>query len=183
MGLSSPWYFRAVPMDNTRQAAKYARAFGQLEDPNGFGAKFGPRTTERRSACYNFTTAEQCNWNGAMWPFETAKTGTALINLLQEYPAQHTVGRGAFHRLLQMYAHAHTRTEAENLPPPHVDEDLHPDDGYWITRRKMHGILPWRGAGGLGRTGGADPLAARGDHYARDRDSNPPRQPRTRAGC
>ena len=48
MGLSSPWYFRAVPDDATR-TRKYATAFSQLEDPNGFGARFGPRTTERRS--------------------------------------------------------------------------------------------------------------------------------------
>jgi len=43
-----------------------------------------------------------------------------------------------------------------------VDEDLHPDDGYWITRRKLHGIAPWPGTGGLG--GPRDPLRARGTH-------------------
>ena len=106
-----------------------------------------------------------------MWPYETCKAGTALVNLLQLYPAQvpactprahrvHTVThtactrharahtpppphtplvqrtatRDTFERLLVTYARAHTRSHAEGLSPPHVDEDLHPDDGYWITR-------------------------------------------------
>ena len=47
MGLSSPWYFRAVP-DDAMRSRKYATAFAQLDDPDGFGARFGPRTTERR---------------------------------------------------------------------------------------------------------------------------------------
>ena len=41
-----------------------------------------------------------------------------------------------------------------------MDEDLHPDDGYWITRRKLHGIAPWPDTGGLG--GPRDPLRTRG---------------------
>lgn len=104
--------------------------------------------------------------SSAMWPFETSKVGTALINLLQTYPPQQTAGRHTFDDFIRRYARAHTRTTADGgLPPPHVDEDLHPDDGYWITRRKMHGVPPWPGTGGIGRPRGADPLAARGDHY------------------
>jgi hypothetical protein len=34
---------------------------------------------------------------------------------------------------------------------------------YWITRRKLHGIAPWPGTGGLG--GKRDPLRNRGSHY------------------
>jgi hypothetical protein len=121
------------------------------------------------------------------------------------HPAQRTATRSTFERLLVTYARAHTRSHAEGLSPPHVDEDLHPgthapppppltppcttplpplpsplhptsslpslphtththaDDGYWITRRKLHGIAPWPGTGGLG--GARDPLRARGTHY------------------
>ena len=88
---------------------------------------------------------------------------TALINVLQTYPAQATVGRQTFDHVLRTYARAHTRSHAEGLLPPHVDEDLHPDDGYWITRRKLHGIAPWPKTGGLG--GRNDPLRGRGTHY------------------
>jgi hypothetical protein len=35
---------------------------------------------------------------------------------------------------------------------PQIDEDLHPDDGYWITRRKLYKHPN-------------DPLKNRGDHY------------------
>ena len=67
MGLSSPWYFGAVPSDDPKTSAKYASAFRQLEDAEGFGAAWGPRTTERRSSCYNFSNSAQCNWNGGSW--------------------------------------------------------------------------------------------------------------------
>ena len=66
MGLSSPWYFNAVPSSDQSEAARYAAAFEHLEDPAGFGAKWGPRTTERRSICYNFSNSAQCNWNGGV---------------------------------------------------------------------------------------------------------------------
>ena len=53
-------------------------------------------------------------------------------------------------------------------PPPSLPSlphatHTHADDGYWITRRKLHGIAPWPGTGGLG--GARDPLRARGTHY------------------
>ena len=165
MGLTSPWYFSAVPRTAVA-SAKYSKAWRQLHDPAGFGAKWGPRTTERRHSCYNFSNGAQCNWNGGSWPYETSKAGTALINLLQLYPEQTHGTRADFDRLLRDYARAHTRSHAENLPPPHVDEDLHPDDGYWITRRKLHGIHPWPGTGGLGNPRDRSPTGAgRGTHY------------------
>jgi len=163
MGLSSPWYFGAVPRE-AGESRKYAKAFEQLFDPAGFGAPWGPRTTELRACAFNFSNRAQCNWNGPVWPYETSKVGTALINLLQAYPEQPYAGRAEFERLLVGYARAHTRSHAEGLAPPHVDEELHPDDGYWITRRKLHGIHPWPGTGGLGG-GKRDPLHNRGDHY------------------
>lgn len=67
MGLSSPWYFSAVPRD-PEGSRTYARAFEQLHHPDGFGAKWGPRTTERRACAYNFSNRAQCNWNGPVPP-------------------------------------------------------------------------------------------------------------------
>lgn len=52
---------------------QYSVGFRQLRDPDGFDAKWGPTTCERRHDCYNFTTDAQCNWNGGVWPFETSK--------------------------------------------------------------------------------------------------------------
>lgn len=107
-----------------------------------------------------------CSWVGApqVWPFETSKVGTALINLLQLYPSQPYAGRDTFDQFIRTYARAHTKSHAEGLTPPHVDEDLHPDEGYWITRRKLHGVHPWPGTGGLGSP--RDRMRNRGDHCA-----------------
>jgi len=121
-----------------------------------------------------------------VWPFEVSKAATALAELLQTHPPQPHAGIAAWEALMLTYARAHTRARAEGRGPPHVDEDLHPDDGYWITRRKLHispylpispnngywitrrklhGVRPWAGAGGLGASNGRDWLAKRGDHY------------------
>ena len=62
MGLSSPWYFGAVPTE-PNASARYASAFRQLHHPRGFGARWGPTTTERRACAYNFSNRAQCNWN------------------------------------------------------------------------------------------------------------------------
>ena len=105
---------------------------------------------------------------GPVWPFEVSKAATALAELLQTHPPQPHAGIAAWEALMLTYARAHTRARAEGRAPPHVDEDLHPDDGYWITRRKLHGVRPWAGAGGLGASNGRDWLAKRGDRYFRD---------------
>jgi hypothetical protein len=57
---------------------KFAAGFRQLRDSQGFDARWGPTTTERRHSCYNFTTDAQCNWNGGVWPFETSKVSALL---------------------------------------------------------------------------------------------------------
>eukprot|EP01043_Picozoa_sp_COSAG02_P048528 COSAG02_NODE_4773_length_4994_cov_3.910725_5_plen_485_part_00 len=70
MGLSSPWYFSVIPKDDDKALGKYVSSFKQLTDPQGFAAKWGPRTAELRTPCYNFTqfrswtTRHECNWNG-----------------------------------------------------------------------------------------------------------------------
>ena len=55
--------------------------------------QWGPRTCERRSPCYNFSTEAQCNWHGSSWPFETSKTLTGLANLLQAGPVDIGIAR------------------------------------------------------------------------------------------
>ena len=165
MGLTSPWYFAAVPRGSARVAeyaryrppppppppppspppvspppsppppssppappapspppelSRYAAAFKQLDDPAGFGARWGPRTTERRhAACYNFSNHAQCNWNGGVWPYETCKAGTALINLLHLYPAQRAAGRATFEKLLVTCAAHRPPCPPCHRPPCH----------------------------------------------------------------
>ena len=153
-GLSSPWYFGAVPMGN---ASTYAAAWGRLFDDDGFAAKWGPRTAERRDPCYNFTTNHECSWNGPTWPFETSKVLTGALNLLHDYPSN-TGGIDATNlwTLISQYARLHSHTSAVNASDWLLDgvghawigEDLHPDDGFWLARAIMYA------AGNSGRNRG-----------------------------
>ena len=148
-GLSSPWYFRAVP---ARSAARYAAAFGRLFDrTGGFGAEWGPRTAERSDACYNYTSHHECTWNAPSWPFETSKVITGALNFLHDYPAAAHAAPGAIDahglwRLLRDYARAHTHARAVNssgwllsgLGGAWIGEALHPDEGYWLPRARLY---------------------------------------------
>ena len=144
MGLSSPWYFGVIPKTgNTFE--KYLPSWKQLADPQGFAAKFGPRTAELRTPCYNFTqfrswgTRHECNWNGPSWPFETAKLVTGMASLLLDYPAQSTVTPKDFMTLLKGYARQHTAGVAANGVSPWVGEVMHPETGEWLARQIMYG--------------------------------------------
>ena len=156
-GLSWPWYHGAAH-------ARHAVAWRQLTDPNGFAAKWGVTTTERRHPCYNFSTSVgggpfPTSWNGPVWPYESAKLGTALIRALHD--AGHrkalrsfaSISAADFYAFLAQYARMHTRGAARDVPAgePFVGESFHGEDGYWLTRE----LLYQRKAGDR----------RRGDHY------------------
>ena len=146
----SPWYFHVPDAANASSAAKYAAAFEQLADPQGFAGPWGVRTCELRAPCYNYTQfrpatqRHECNWNGPSWPYETCKALTGLANLLNDYPAAAaaaapTVGSAAgFTALLRQYARQHTRGEAEQGVSPWIGEVMHPDTGAWLARQLMY---------------------------------------------
>ena len=64
----------------------------QVFDANGFAAKWGPRTAERRAADYNFSCAHECTWNGPSWPFETSRLVTGLASLLNSNASEACLG-------------------------------------------------------------------------------------------
>ena len=70
LGLGPPWYFEVPdPAAGAGGLAKYVRAWEQLFDEQGFKAKWGPTTAERRHRCFNFTgSTHECNWAGPSWP-------------------------------------------------------------------------------------------------------------------
>ena len=139
----SPWYFGVLPKDSSSE--KYLPAFKQLTDPQGFAARWGPRTAELRAPCYNFTqfrsytTRHECNWNGPSWPFETAKLITGIGNLLIDYPSQDTVTSQGLMDLLRQYARQHTEGVAANGASPWIGEVMHPETGEWLARQLMYG--------------------------------------------
>ena len=74
-----PWYFDLPHAD-------HVVAWKQLTDPQGFLAKYGPTTAERRSPRFRFEYPHECLWNGPSWPFATTQTLVALANLLNGAP-------------------------------------------------------------------------------------------------
>ena len=73
-----PWYFN-LPSDK-----KYDVAWQQLNDEKGFSAPYGLTTAERRHPEFRSHGVGKCEWDGAIWPFATSQTLTALSNYLNE---------------------------------------------------------------------------------------------------
>ena len=73
-----PWYF------NLPQGNKYDVAWKQIIDEKGFSAPYGLTTAERRHPEFRSHGVGKCEWDGAIWPFATSQTLTALMNYLNE---------------------------------------------------------------------------------------------------
>ncbi len=115
-----PWAFdAALPQD--------AAAWGQLFDPQGFAAPFGPTTAERRSPVFMKDAGNCCRWDGPSWPFATSQTLTAMANLLNDYPTQKVLSANDYAAQLHTYA----ATQYKN-GKPYVAEAHSPDTDQWI---------------------------------------------------
>jgi hypothetical protein len=73
-----PWTFHLPDADKG-----YEAAWLQLTDPQGFAAPFGLTTAERRHVQFRSRGVGTCEWDGAVWPFATSQTFTALANVLR----------------------------------------------------------------------------------------------------
>jgi hypothetical protein len=119
-----PWAF-GLPEDKP----EYAAAWRQLLDEQGFKAKYGPTTLERRSPYFMRPFAHHCLWNGPSWPYSTSVTLAALANLLNDYH-QDVVTRDDYVALLRGYA----VTQHDPDGRPMVREDHHPDENRWLAK-------------------------------------------------
>jgi hypothetical protein len=119
-----PWAFDLV--DNTDA---FAAAWKQLGDPQGFNAKYGPTTLERRNPYFLRPFQHGCLWNGPSWPYSTSVTLAALANLLNDY-TQSVVTRDDYVALLKTYA----ATQHDPDGKPMVREDHHPDENRWLAQ-------------------------------------------------
>jgi hypothetical protein len=94
-----PWYFE---LPDKRKG--YEVAWAQLLDLQGFAAPFGITTAERRAPGFRtHGSGHGCEWDGAVWPFSTAHTLTALANALNDYP-QSVVTKDEYLSALRTYA-------------------------------------------------------------------------------
>jgi hypothetical protein len=145
-----PWYFHLPPTND----ARYAVAWKQLLDPEGFRAPFGPTTAEQRHPQFAVSyKGHECQWNGPSWPFATTQTLTAMANLLHDY-RQDVIDRNAYFNLLKTYTQSHRfraiapadheqgasddNAIAVRRDRPWIDENLNPYNGDWLARTKLH---------------------------------------------
>jgi hypothetical protein len=117
-----PWYFELPDKDKG-----YEVAWAQLLDPQGFNAPFGITTAERRAPGFRtHGSGHGCEWDGAVWPFSTSHTLTAMANLLNDYP-QNVVTKENYLTELQTYAKSQHK-DGE----PYIGEYLDETTGKWL---------------------------------------------------
>jgi hypothetical protein len=119
-----PWYFH-LP----EPGRGYERAWAQIRDEKGFSAPFGLTTAERRDPTFRSRGTGTCEWDGAVWPFATSQTLTALGNVLRDYP-QDTVTRRDYLDAFLTYVRSH-RFDGQ----PYIGEYLDETTGKWLKGR------------------------------------------------
>jgi hypothetical protein len=121
-----PWYTEMADDD----ATKYAPAWLQLTDSEGFLAPFGMTTAERRHPLFRhaWNGRPTCEWDGAIWPFATSQTLTALANVMNDYPKTAALlPDSLFYQHLKLYTESMHRRGR-----PYVGEYLDEKTGAWL---------------------------------------------------
>ena len=124
-----PWYFN-LPAVGT----KYDIAWQQLFDEKGFSAPYGLTTAERRHPQFRSHGVGTCEWDGAVWPFASSQTLTALANYLEESGKMTGDSHdhqsellNAFFRQMELYVESqHHRGR------PYIGEYLDETNGAWL---------------------------------------------------
>lgn len=114
-----PWYFNLPDQG-------YEIAWKQVADTGGFLAPFGLTTAERRHPEFRTHGCCECEWDGAVWPFATSQTMTALANLLNNYK-QDYVNDSVYFRLMELYVESQYYRGR-----PYIGEYLDETTGYWL---------------------------------------------------
>jgi hypothetical protein len=118
-----PWYF-GLPDDD----ARFATAWQQLTDPHGFWLPWGLTTAERRHPTFMSRVRGSCEWDGAVWPFASSQSLTALGNFLNNYQ-RHGFTRESYFDAIRVYAKSHQMNGK-----PYIGEYQHPESGAWLKR-------------------------------------------------
>lgn len=115
-----PWYF------NLPSSSQYDVAWEQLTDEQGFSAPYGLTTAERRHPLFRSHGVGKCEWDGAIWPFATSQTLTALGNYLNGTNGSNGLD-GVFFRQMELYVESqHHRGR------PYIGEYLDEKNGAWL---------------------------------------------------
>jgi hypothetical protein len=114
-----PWYFN-MPDSNFNVAWKW------VIDKKTFDAPFGITTADRSHPQFRTHGCCNCEWDGAVWPFATSQTLTAMANLLNNYKQNYVADTNYFD-LLETYVESQYYRGR-----PYVGEYLDERTGYWL---------------------------------------------------
>jgi len=114
-----PWYFN-MPDE------KYNVAWKSLTDTKTFCAPFGITTADRSHPEFRTHGCCKCEWDGAVWPFATAQTLTAMANLLNNYQQDYVTDSNYF-SLLNTYVESQYYRGR-----PYIGEYLDEKTGFWL---------------------------------------------------
>ncbi|MEP6747321.1 MAG: glycosyl hydrolase family 65 protein [Bacteroidota bacterium] len=114
-----PWYFNMPD-------SEYSVAWKNVADTKTFCAPAGITTADRSHPAFRTHGCCKCEWDGAVWPFATSQTLTAMANLLNNYK-QHYVSNSNYFDLLQTYV---TSQHWKGLP--YIGEYLDEKTGDWL---------------------------------------------------
>lgn len=114
-----PWYFN-LPEKS------YETAWKTVADEKIFCAPFGLTTADRSHPKFRTHGCCNCEWDGAVWPFATSQTLTAMANLLNNYQ-QSTVNDSTYFKLLERYVESQYYRGR-----PYIGEYLDEKTGYWL---------------------------------------------------
>ena len=118
-----PWYFDLPDAD-----PRYAAAWSQLTDVRGFSAPYGVTTAERRHPQFRTHGYGHCEWDGAVWPFATSQTLSALANYLRNDPSSPALTPRDYFDAFLTYTHSqHANGQ------PYIGEYLDETTGQWIN--------------------------------------------------
>ncbi|MDE6692654.1 MAG: six-hairpin glycosidase [Muribaculaceae bacterium] len=115
-----PWYF------NLPDKGVYDEAWLQLNDEKGFSAPYGLTTAERRHPEFRTRGVGKCEWDGAIWPFATSQTLTALANYLSNEDNPVVTDSTYFAQMKRYVESQHHRGR------PYIGEYLDEVTGYWL---------------------------------------------------
>ena len=116
-----PWYF------NLPSSSQYDVAWKQLTDEQGFSAPYGLTTAERRHPQFRSHGVGKCEWDGAIWPFATSQTLTALANRINQTAEDLPIPTDVFFRQMERYVESqHHRGR------PYIGEYLDENNGAWL---------------------------------------------------
>ena len=124
-----PWYTHMA-----KDEAKYGVAWLQAANPEGFSAPYGQTTAERRHPLFRTHGVGKCEWDGAVWPFATSQTLTAMANFANDYQSSHLAPLNSQLALDSLYfAEIKKYMQSQHMRgKPYIGEYLDETTGYWL---------------------------------------------------